>query len=86
MTCLNAPECYRYFSVGPEFSGEVPAEGPSFGNAGVMLLNIPGMRATYEKFLDFTFSADNIRRGFDFKEMGPGDQGAYNSFYQVSHY
>lgn len=81
--CGGGARCYV---VGPEFNGEATTldDGRSFGNAGVMLLNVPAMRRSYSAFLDSTFSAENLARGFTFQEMGPGDQGAYNTYYQVS--
>ena len=51
-------------------------------NAGVMLLNLIGLRRTYAAFADWTFSDANVRRGLHFGKFGPGDQGAYAEFYE----
>jgi len=53
------------------------------GNAGIMLMNVAGLRRTYKDFVDFTFSEDSIARGLHFGvPYGPLDQGAYNKFYE----
>ena len=52
-----------------------------YGNAGIMLINVPWMRRTYDEFVAWTFSGVNIARGLHFGPFGPGDQGAYNQFY-----
>ena len=52
-----------------------------YGNAGVALLNVNGMRRTYSSLLKWTFSPTAIRNGLLF-ESGPLDQGAYNGFYR----
>ena len=46
-----------------------------------MLLNLEGLRKTYDQFVDWTFSDANIQRGLHFGDFGPGDQGAYAEFY-----
>jgi hypothetical protein len=51
-------------------------------NAGVMLMNLPGLRRTYEHFLSFIL--DNQYGAMVFPGFGPGDQGAYNQFYEAS--
>ena len=66
-----------YFTMGAEF-----AEPPIYGNAGVMLLNLEGLRKTYDQFVDWTFSEANVQRGLHFGDFGPGDQGAYAEFYE----
>lgn len=66
-----------YFTVGLESS-----DMPDYGNAGVMLLNLIGLRRTYAAFADWTFSDANIARGLHFGKYGPGDQGAYAEFYE----
>jgi len=53
----------------------------SFGNAGVMLFNVPNMKSSHQIFVDWVFSPRNIASGLHFKELGPLDQGAYNTFY-----
>ena len=74
----------RYYTVGTESHGELIKNGADqySGNAGVMLINVPAMRQTYDDFVSFIFSKENVQRGFVFGDMGPGDQGAYNDFYQ----
>ena len=52
-----------------------------YGNAGIMLINVPWMRRTYDEFVAWTFSGANVARGLHFGPFGPGDQGAYNQFY-----
>jgi hypothetical protein len=52
------------------------------GNAGVLLLNVQGMRRTYQSFVDWLFSTENIKTGLHFGVYGPQDQGALNEFYQ----
>lgn len=81
----------RYYTMGTEsivkprnkkrnwFAGQ-------YGNAGVILYNIPNMRSTYKKFLEHVFSASNLKRGLHYGIHGPGDQGAYNSFYNLRNY
>jgi hypothetical protein len=51
-------------------------------NAGVMLYNLKGTRRTYEKFLAHVFSSQYMEAGLHYGEHGPGDQGAYQSFYK----
>lgn len=50
---------------------------PAEYNAGVMLLNMEGMRRVYRGFLDFILSSDDITW-----ELGPGDQGAFKTFFR----
>jgi len=66
-----------YFTVGAE-----RLDAPGYGNAGVMLLNLIGLRRTYAAFADWTFSEANVQRGLHFGKYGPGDQGAYAAFYE----
>ncbi|GAB4815033.1 hypothetical protein N2152v2_002079 [Parachlorella kessleri] len=49
-------------------------------NAGVALLNLPYLRATYEEFVGFVFSNPTLY----YEGYGPGDQGALNQFYAES--
>jgi hypothetical protein len=51
-------------------------------NAGVMLMNMQGLRRTYERFLSFIL--ENEYGAMLFPGYGPGDQGAYNQFYASS--
>ena len=59
--------------MAPEMSDEFPF------NAGVMLINVPALRSTYPAFARFVFSNEH---GMFFPNYGPGDQGAYNQFYE----
>jgi len=49
-------------------------------NAGVMIMNMSSLRASYQSFLNFIFRAGTD--GFNFNGYGPVDQGAYNAFYK----
>ena len=51
------------------------------GNAGVMLINVEGLRRTHAAFISWVFSETNIANGLHFGVYGPGDQGAFNMFY-----
>ena len=53
----------------------------NYGNAGVILFNMPNMRSTRNRFMKHVFSPENMQRGLHYGRFGPGDQGAYNSFY-----
>ena len=68
----------HYFRVGTESIG-----GGHFtaGNAGVMLMNVEGLRRTHSQFLAMAFSSHYIEQGLHYGEAGPLDQGAYNKFY-----
>ncbi|CAB9509264.1 expressed unknown protein [Seminavis robusta] len=48
-------------------------------NAGVTLMNVPHMRATYDKFLHYILDHVNDPK---FNHPAPSDQGAYLDFYQ----
>jgi len=52
------------------------------GNAGVLLVNVEGMRRTHQSFVDWLFSEESIKTGLHFGVYGPQDQGALNKFYQ----
>jgi len=52
------------------------------GNAGVLLVNVEGMRRTHQSFVDWLFSEESIKRGLHFGVYGPQDQGALNKYYQ----
>ena len=56
------------------------------GNAGIMLLNLDGLRKTYDDFINYTFSEQCIRAGLLFPchmhGIHPLDQGAYKFFYK----
>lgn len=47
-------------------------------NAGVVLMNLPSLRVSQDKLVNFTFSNPTLHYG----EFGPADQGALNQFYQ----
>lgn len=48
-------------------------------NAGIMLMNIPFLRKTHSKFIDFVIAH---RDGKPYTNPCPSDQGAYNEFYE----
>jgi hypothetical protein len=50
-------------------------------NAGIMLMNLVTLRRTYVQFLAFLL---NNKNGMYFPGFGPGDQGAYNQFYEAT--
>lgn len=52
-----------------------------YANAGVILYNMRHMRNSHQDFINFAFSADNMENGLHYGRFGPGDQGAYNMFY-----
>ena len=60
--------------MGPEMLDVFPY------NAGVMLLHLPRLRATYGALLAFVLANEE---GLTFPGYGPGDQGAYNAFYEA---
>lgn len=49
-------------------------------NAGVSLMNLPGMRSSHSLLIDFTFENPSLHFG----DYGPIDQGALNEFYRQS--
>lgn len=72
------PGVPRYFSASNEMNRfETKSQG-TWLNAGVMLLNMRSLRRTYEGFKDFIFANDDLNW-----EAGPGDQGAYKSYYRA---
>merc|ERR1719231_355870 len=48
-------------------------------NAGIMVAYLPYLRETYQEFLHSILDKEG---DFQFPGYGPGDQGAYNSFYR----
>jgi hypothetical protein len=82
----------RVFTIGSElYPGGISVQDSSLGpnnalqlagNAGMMLLNVEGMRRTHARFVEWTFSAEHIEAGLQFGVYGPADQGALNSFYR----
>jgi hypothetical protein len=77
-----------YFTMGTEGIGArcrlavSPNQSVNVGNAGVLLMNLNGMRRTHEALISWVFSERRIKEGLYFKKFGPGDQGALNQFYQ----
>ncbi|KAI8467661.1 MAG: hypothetical protein J3K34DRAFT_523549 [Monoraphidium minutum] len=63
----------RSVGMGPEKVNTFPY------NAGVMVANMASLAATYEAFLEFILASES---GLVFAGYGPGDQGAYNMFYE----
>eukprot|EP00968_Pinguiococcus_pyrenoidosus_P007416 scaffold492_cov257-Pinguiococcus_pyrenoidosus.AAC.47 len=62
-----------FFSASSEMERRMD---PAYLNAGVMLLNMRNLRSTYADFLGFIFKDGDL----DW-DAGPGDQGAYKTFY-----
>jgi hypothetical protein len=65
-----------YFTMGTEADGgrfEL-GNGVGVGNAGVMLINVEGLRRTHAKLIRWVFSWENVNRGLHFGRYGPGDQ------------
>lgn len=52
-----------------------------YANAGIILYNMRFMRSSHKEFTNFAFSEDSMERGLHYGKFGPGDQGAYNQFY-----
>ncbi|KAJ8604468.1 hypothetical protein CTAYLR_000945 [Chrysophaeum taylorii] len=71
-----------YFTVGTEADAVLNPNLPGSGNAGVMLLNLDGLRRSYSGLLEFVFDDTNLNNGLHFGRFGPGDQGALNAYYQ----
>ena len=83
------PNRPKFFTVGTETVGDFSTlqrpQGRApirVGNAGVMLMNVEGLRRTHAQFIAWVFSKANMESGLHFGEFGPGDQGAYTKFYQ----
>lgn len=60
--------------LGPQMTNNFPY------SVGVMVLNLPALRDTYDQFLESIKAAKD--RKFNFGPAGQGDQGAYNHFYE----
>ena len=79
------PKPPKYFTMGTELFASRRQCGtvdtPHCGNAGVMLINVPAMRASHSRFIGSTFTDKYIAKGLYFPEFGPVDQGAINRFY-----
>ena len=71
-----------YYAIGTEIIDATAPGGIAFGNAGVMLFNLPAMRRTQDAFVRWTFREEHVRTALNFGKYGPLDQGAYNAFYQ----
>jgi hypothetical protein len=77
----------KYYLMCNEERITEPEKNPfaaSYGNAGVMLYNVPNMRRTHKAFMEHIFSDFYKGKGLHYGDYGPGDQGAYNSFYKPS--
>jgi hypothetical protein len=67
-----------YFTMGTEANGAMcgvsvplsPSRFAKVGNAGVMLINIQGMRRTHDALLRWVFSSDNLEKGLYFGPWG----------------
>ncbi|KAJ9505580.1 hypothetical protein QJQ45_024308 [Haematococcus lacustris] len=71
----QVPQLPPYVAMAPEMTDAFPY------NAGIMLMNLPGLRATYSSLLATILSN---RHGLYFPGYGPLDQGAYNQHYEES--
>ncbi|KAL6747931.1 hypothetical protein V8C86DRAFT_2894249 [Haematococcus lacustris] len=71
----QVPQLPSYVAMAPEMTDAFPY------NAGIMLMNLPGLRATYSSLLATILSN---RHGLYFPGYGPLDQGAYNQQYEES--
>jgi hypothetical protein len=67
------------FSIAMSAEADITQHKPV--NAGVMLMNIPYMRHTYNKFLDYILQHVDTPE-FGGKKQSPSDQGAYLEFYK----
>ena len=82
----------QFFHMGTEMwvNNSDCGNGSQCGNAGVMLVNVGGLRRTHSALIAATFSTGLISQGLFFGAFGPGDQGALNRFYagrfEVSHW
>lgn len=67
-----------YFTLGADVDGLSVGRSWSHptGNAGVMLMNMTGLRQTHAAFLRFMLSPDKLYAGLHFGRFGPVDQGA----------
>ena len=79
----------KFFTMGAESTGTLISlhnarigRSVQLGNAGVMLMNVDGLQRTHEGFVKWLFSQRNLANGMHFGIYGPGDQGAYNEYYQ----
>lgn len=73
---------YYLITVEAQVTAETVPFDLTVGNAGVMLYNVVNMRKTYSAFIKHVFSKEHIDQGLFFDSYGPGDQGAFNSFYR----
>ena len=76
-----------HYAIGPEatpgmVSLAYAGRRIAYGNAGVMLVNLPAMARTYKRFVRWVFSPEHLAAGLHFGVFGPMDQGAFNEFYQ----
>ena len=56
-----------------------------YGNTGVTLFNVEGMRRTYNLLMEIAFADEWVEQGLHFREKGPLDQGAVNLVYIGTH-
>lgn len=82
---------YAYYATGAESDANVcgfwhsvgrKRKYVTYGNAGVMYMNINNLRYESSRFEKFAFSDDNLKRGLHHGLYGPADQGAYNEYFQ----
>ena len=82
-TVIRKPFTFADFGLnltyGISMSSEMYADDQSPSNAGVTLMNIPHLRQSYDRFLNFILSHVQTAR---FEHPSPSDQGAYLVFYQ----
>jgi len=76
-----------HYAIGPEATPGMVSLAHAgrriaYGNAGVMLINLPAMARTYKRFVRWVFSPEHLAAGLHFGVFGPVDQGAFNEFYQ----
>jgi len=69
-------------SIGMSAESDQFHVGNQYLNAGVTLMNVPKLRATYDEFLEFVLR--HVDSGGMFIRSGPSDQGAYMEFYEQS--
>lgn len=70
----------QYFAASSEME---MSTDPEKMNAGVMILNMRNLRASYREFLSFILRRGEEKGEFNWSS-GPGDQGAYKEFYKVA--
>eukprot|EP00633_Aureoumbra_lagunensis_P003882 CAMPEP_0197317556 /NCGR_PEP_ID=MMETSP0891-20130614/47538_1 /TAXON_ID=44058 ORGANISM="Aureoumbra lagunensis, Strain CCMP1510" /NCGR_SAMPLE_ID=MMETSP0891 /ASSEMBLY_ACC=CAM_ASM_000534 /LENGTH=1078 /DNA_ID=CAMNT_0042807601 /DNA_START=304 /DNA_END=3540 /DNA_ORIENTATION=+ len=71
-----------FFTVGTEIDGIHNPNIPSSGSTGIMLMNLLGLRVTYDPFTEYVFETLYVNQDLTFGKYRIGDQGAFFSFYQ----